>query len=344
MRFKSDISWSLRSLILLLAAALVLGLGTLSFGQDDTEAGETVAADPVSLGLQVARDVIEEELDSPLRVVRWFFYEDNWSSVASWNLYGSFGIDNCVNELPILLKRSDVLFGWTFTFRESSGKEYQARVSYDLEETAICDEVHVPPQYASVASAQSAQPAAAEGPANEGPVGFALGGHVLHLDADTAALMRGAGMTWIKKQVRFEDGIGAALGVINNAKAHGFKIMLGVVGSKGSLSANFDSYIAGFADFLGQLARNGADAIEVWNEPNIDREWPSGQINGASYTRMLQGGIRGNQSSQFWDLGHQWCTGTDRLLRRGLRRMRVVTMMSSCSRWRPPVPPSIWIA
>ena len=32
----------------------------------------------------------------------------------------------------------------------------------------------------------------------------------------------------------------------------------------------------------------GADAIEVWNEPNIQHEWPSGQINGASYTRLLQ--------------------------------------------------------
>src|SRR5690606_20484336 len=31
----------------------------------------------------------------------------------------------------------------------------------------------------------------------------------------------------------------------------------------------------------------GVDAIEVWNEPNIVREWPANSINGAIYTRML---------------------------------------------------------
>jgi hypothetical protein len=35
------------------------------------------------------------------------------------------------------------------------------------------------------------------------------------------------------------------------------------------------------------LAAGGADAIEVWNEPNIDREWPAGQVSGANYTQML---------------------------------------------------------
>src|SRR5512135_3107773 len=35
------------------------------------------------------------------------------------------------------------------------------------------------------------------------------------------------------------------------------------------------------------MAAAGADAIEVWNELNIDREWPTGQVNGASYTQLL---------------------------------------------------------
>ncbi len=35
------------------------------------------------------------------------------------------------------------------------------------------------------------------------------------------------------------------------------------------------------------MAAAGADAIEVWNEPNIDREWPNGQVNGANYTQLL---------------------------------------------------------
>ena len=35
------------------------------------------------------------------------------------------------------------------------------------------------------------------------------------------------------------------------------------------------------------MAAAGADAIEVWNEPNIDREWPTGQVNGGTYTQLL---------------------------------------------------------
>jgi hypothetical protein len=50
---------------------------------------------------------------------------------------------------------------------------------------------------------------------------------------------------------------------------------------------DFESYIQRYAEFLGGVAALGADGIEVWNEPNIDREWPAASINGANYTRML---------------------------------------------------------
>ena len=30
------------------------------------------------------------------------------------------------------------------------------------------------------------------------------------------------------------------------------------------------------------------EAIEVWNEMNIDREWPRGEISPASYTELLR--------------------------------------------------------
>ncbi len=40
--------------------------------------------------------------------------------------------------------------------------------------------------------------------------------------------------------------------------------------------------------WLAQAAALGADAIEVWNEPNIDREWQAGQISPTRYTEMLR--------------------------------------------------------
>lgn len=46
-------------------------------------------------------------------------------------------------------------------------------------------------------------------------------------------------------------------------------------------------YFEEYARFVGEVAALGPDAIEVWNEQNIDREWAHGRIDPASYTQML---------------------------------------------------------
>jgi hypothetical protein len=95
-----------------------------------------------------------------------------------------------------------------------------------------------------------------------------------------------SGMWWVKRQLRWQPGATADAGLINDAHQRGFKILLSVLGNPADISggANFDSYAA----YVGELARLGADAIEVWNEMNIDREWPTGQINPVTYVSMLQ--------------------------------------------------------
>ncbi len=114
--------------------------------------------------------------------------------------------------------------------------------------------------------------------------GFELGGQVN--DFTRPDLMQYAGMTWVKRQARWSPGASANGAAIADAHARGFKILLSVLGDPGSISggANFDSYAA----YVGDLAALGADAIEVWNEMNIDREWPAGQINPATYTDLLR--------------------------------------------------------
>lgn len=124
---------------------------------------------------------------------------------------------------------------------------------------------------------------------NSAPVrGFNYGGHIAHLSQDTINRMRQAGMTWVKRQVRYSQGQSAdsVAGMINEAHANGFRILLGIVGYPGQL--NNGGYYADFAAFLGGAAALGADAIEVWNEPNIDREWPAGSISPAAYTELLR--------------------------------------------------------
>lgn len=124
---------------------------------------------------------------------------------------------------------------------------------------------------------------------NTAPVsGFSYGGHVSDFSGETANWMRHAGMTWVKRQWRYSEGQdpGAVAGWIAQAHGQGFRILVSVVGHAPDL--NHTGYEDQFAAFLGGIAALGADAIEVWNEPNIDREWPAGRISPAAYTTLLQ--------------------------------------------------------
>ncbi len=130
----------------------------------------------------------------------------------------------------------------------------------------------------------AAPPANNPPPANAAPVrGFSYGGHVADMGANAVAQMQRAGMTWVKRQIRnFEDPTGA----INQAHANGFRILLGMVGHVDQVMN--DGYIDSYAGWLASAAAAGADAIEVWNEPNIDREWQAGQISPVRYTEVLR--------------------------------------------------------
>lgn len=140
-------------------------------------------------------------------------------------------------------------------------------------------------------------------PPNNAPItGFALGGHVIQGNYPYSDAMRQSGMTWAKRQIRWTRGTPASnfQGEIDAAKGRGFRILLSVVGEPNQIAANPSQYYQEFAQFLGGLAAGGADAIEVWNEANIPREWPSGQIGGAQYTQMLSAAyqvIKANNSS-----------------------------------------------
>jgi LysM repeat protein len=125
------------------------------------------------------------------------------------------------------------------------------------------------------------------GPPPPQPGVFELGGHVFGYA--NAADMRNAGMTWAKVQIRWNQGesTASAQAAINEARAQGFKIMLSIAGNPEQIRANPQQYFQAFAQYLGQVAALGPDAIEVWNEQNIDREWPNGLISPQSYTQML---------------------------------------------------------
>jgi LysM repeat protein len=116
--------------------------------------------------------------------------------------------------------------------------------------------------------------------------GFALGGQTLNLN--NKARLEEAGMTWIKYQYKWPSGdtLANLEAMIDSAHADGFKILVTVSGDVSYPAANGINFL-GYIDFVKQVASLGPDAIEIWNEMNIDFEWPAGQISPSSYVNNM---------------------------------------------------------
>lgn len=260
----------------LILAALVFPLAAQDATATPTPAGPA-PTDPVSKAFRAVRDAIEEKHNTDLTYVQnWTFVQTEWKNG---------GIDSCLDDVAAIDFRPSY-FGWDFNIVALNGAKYYARASFDLKAVVVCDKME-----------ESAAPSAGGGTttgsvtAGGGLKGnFELGGHVSVLDAAANTAMKQAGMTWVKKQLRYSPGMGTgqAAGYLQMAKDNGYKLLLGIVGYPADLSAGGDAYINDYAKFLGDVAALGVDAIEVWNEPNIDREWPAGQVNGANYVKMLK--------------------------------------------------------
>ena len=118
--------------------------------------------------------------------------------------------------------------------------------------------------------------------ASAGTGSFELGGHIRDTGFPYGDKMHYAGMNWAKVQVHYGQD---ASGLIASSHAKGFKIQLSALGSASMVTKG--GFEQDFANWVARLAADGADAIEVWNEPNIDREWQIGQISPQAYTNLL---------------------------------------------------------
>jgi uncharacterized protein YraI len=193
---------------------------------------------------------------------------------------------------PALAMGRNAVMDWVYVrIGEQDGWVYYSYIqllSGYLSQLPITDTVTTPGASTTTGGESPAsQPVSAPAPVYGGPglAGFGYGGHV-----DSFAYpdkMAYAGMTWAKRQIRFQRGAPGAVaaGAIDQAHANGFKILLGIVGSAGEVMQ--PGYFEDYARFVGEVAALGPDAIEVWNEQNIDREWTGGQIDAGAYTRLL---------------------------------------------------------
>ena len=117
--------------------------------------------------------------------------------------------------------------------------------------------------------------------------GFGLGGQVIHGGLLALDKMQAMKMSWVK--IQNYDLAGATIeGDISNAHNNGLKILVSIKDNANHYRITAPDYQEQFIQYLERVAALGADAIEVWNEPNLDREWPADQMGGANYTTLLK--------------------------------------------------------
>jgi hypothetical protein len=118
-----------------------------------------------------------------------------------------------------------------------------------------------------------------------------VGGQMHTLDGAVLNTMRDMGMTWTAFTLDYtpddhETLLAQAQELIDGAHQGGFRILLTYSGAPDALSAE-DAYRA-YAEFVGQVAALGADAIQVWGAPNLSVNWQEGEIDPARYVDLLR--------------------------------------------------------
>lgn len=140
---------------------------------------------------------------------------------------------------------------------------------------------------------QAAAPPAASAPPPPPPAAPPSYGGSFEIGGQTQSfanrqLMKDVGMNWVKFQHKWSPGDSpdVVAGRIADAHNSGFKVLLSIPGAAtypGPGGIDFGGYV----EFLRGVAALGPDAIEVWNEQNIDFEWPAGEIDPTSYVNNM---------------------------------------------------------
>ncbi len=164
--------------------------------------------------------------------------------------------------------------GYSFVYTLFDNSQYEVHTNVDASKIYICPTVG--------GATAGGKPGVAPVPGKISG-GFEIGGQVQDFSLGTVGKMNQARMKWVKFQ--FAPGNGGANGAISAGHTQGFKVLISLKGDRSQVlqPGYFDQYASAAAG----LATAGADAIEVWNEQNLDREWPNGQIDPNSYTQLL---------------------------------------------------------
>lgn len=119
-------------------------------------------------------------------------------------------------------------------------------------------------------------------------------------------LIDSAGFNWVKQKVAWRDLEGISEGhfdwpksdrIVERAEAHGLDVLFRLDGLplpdwvESPADPSFPVHPEDFAHFCGAMAeryRGRVRAYQVWNEPNLSREWGGEPPNPAGYVRLLR--------------------------------------------------------
>ncbi len=279
-----DVEFALGDTILPLASA------DIAVGEAEEEVAEEPAEEPAAEETEAAADTAAAagDADAVVRV-------DANVRVGPGVIYGLVtGGIQAQTKVPVLGRNSDASWlyilmpngetkGWIFAELLDLNPNLDVSALEEIEVTAEA----LPPSSGGGSDDGGGGGSNPPPPVNAPPVtnaSFELGGQT-HTFANPQ-IMSAAGMNWVKFQQKWGPGAnpGDLAGRINNAHGAGFKVLLSIPGSSSYPdSIAFNEYV----QYLGGVAALGPDAIEVWNEENIDFEWPAGQIDPASYVNNM---------------------------------------------------------
>ncbi len=156
---------------------------------------------------------------------------------------------------------------------------------------------------------ESADSAATLPPLPWGDFGYGIAAHGIGMpDYTMDQIKNQLGLSWVKQQVRWDDfstepgqmdwsGYDA---MVLFATERGLNVMMSIVGAPAWSRSYFDANpqaappddMSLYVQFVGELVdryKGRVQAIEVWNEQNLDREWDTAEgVNADRYVEMLR--------------------------------------------------------
>jgi hypothetical protein len=119
------------------------------------------------------------------------------------------------------------------------------------------------------------------------PQSLIVAGFVSEFSGATITKMNQMGLSWAKHRMHWQPSLKAQdyYYLIDGTHAQNMQVLLTI---NGNPEHTAPLYAPEYAQFVAELAAYGADAIEVWEQPNTSAGWQVGEIDARQYVSWLK--------------------------------------------------------